>query len=80
MDTFERRTRNEAMARIRSSGTLIETRPDEMARVILGGRWCIDQNDSAMLGTHDAVVPSPRLAVLEHRLAKRKREVYSERV
>ena len=63
-DMFTPAVRSALMARIRSSGTRIETRLYEMVRAILGGRWRIDLNDPSLPGAPDIVVPSLRLVVL----------------
>ncbi len=64
VDVFDREKRSDVMSRIRSSGTRIELRLYEMVRALLGGRWRIDQNDRALPGAPDVVVPSLRLVIL----------------
>ena len=51
------------MARIRSSGTTPEERLFQAVRGVLGHRWRIDRNVTAMPGRPDVVIPSLRLVI-----------------
>jgi DNA mismatch endonuclease, patch repair protein len=59
--TPEQRSAN--MARIRSSGTTPEERLYVAVRTVLGHRWRIDRNVTAMVGRPDLVIPSLRLVI-----------------
>ena len=59
--TPEQRSAN--MARIRSSGTMPEERLYVTVRAVLGHKWRIDRNVTAMAGRPDVVIPSLRLVI-----------------
>ncbi len=59
--TPEQRSAN--MARIRSSGTMPEKRLYVTVRAVLGHKWRIDRNVTAMAGRPDVVIPSLRLVI-----------------
>jgi DNA mismatch endonuclease (patch repair protein) len=59
--TPEQRSAN--MARIRSSGTTPEERLYAAVRTVLGHKWRIDRNVTAMAGRPDLVIPSLRLVI-----------------
>lgn len=62
-DVFSKKKRSEIMSRIRSSGTNPEERLYRIVRQILGHRWGIQRNVTALPGQPDVYIPSLRLAI-----------------
>jgi len=62
-DIFSQQKRSEIMSRIRCAGTTPERRLYAMVREIIGPRWRVRQNVTALPGRPDIVIPSCRLII-----------------